>query len=260
MPQLENKYDIEVIVVEDPWKQFGSPLPDASITCAPNVVQEARSSWISARWLNGFVAAVLTLTLHALLFGSLLLGAPVRKYKPPMSEGASASAQNSAQGEFVSQLIFVNDHSITQPDTQDDSVYEAMEPIDQKMKAVPDFAILSSTPQLEISGSEEGTDPNSQSIEEAGDAAGRAMMFGRYMEQIKARIERAWVYPVNTTITSFKCTAQIKQSKEGQVQEVTLQRCDSNAVWQLSLAKAIQAASPLSAPPDKHVFTEMVTV
>jgi hypothetical protein len=259
MSDRVKQFDVEVIAVDDPWKEFGSPLPNTTPATVSDIVQKNRSPRLSWRWLHGIVAALMTVLLHAVIFSSLLLGVSSRKYEPPMMDGSSVSA-SSEQGEFVSTLIFINDHSVTQPEAQDDSAYVVMQQSDQSMKAPPEFAMLSSTPQIEISGSDEGTDPNSQSIEAAGDAAGRAMLFGRYMGQVKARIERAWVYPVNASIASFKCTAQIKQTKQGEVQEVTLQRCDSGGAWQLSLAKAIQAASPLPAPPDEQVFTEVITL
>jgi hypothetical protein len=129
-----------------------------------------------------------------------------------------------------------------------------------RKEKVPQLAVLSSVPQLEISGLETGTDADSPDTEAVGDAKGRAMLFGRYMGQIKARIERAWVYPADNVSTNFECTVQIKQSKRGDVLEVAMTRCANSAVWQLSLAKAIQAASPLPAPPDDAVFSELVTL
>ena len=80
------------------------------------------------------------------------------------------------------------------------------------------------------------------------------------MGQIKARIERAWDYPANSSLKSFQCTVQIKQNRKGEVQEVTMTQCINDPAWQLSLAKAIQAASPLSAPPNEKVFTEVITL
>ncbi len=259
MSQPSNHSEDEVIIIDDPWANNGSPSSNIALFNVSTEIPPP-SSWLSrSRWPVWSAAMIFTILLHTLIFGSLLLGSPGRKYKPPPSEGASTSTQNNAQGEFVSTLVLINDHSITSPEVSDDSTYVVMQQKDQSA-ATPDFAVLSSTPQLEIAGSEDSTtDTNTASIA-AGDGAGRAMLFGRYMGQIKARIERAWIYPTPTSVTSFKCTAQIKQSKQGAVQEVTLIRCDGDPAWQLSLAGAIQSASPLSAPPDESVFANVVTL
>jgi len=46
----------------------------------------------------------------------------------------------------------------------------------------------------------------------------------------------------------------------GEVQEVTLQRCNDDPTWQVSLVQAIQRASPLSAPPNEDVFSDVITL
>jgi hypothetical protein len=86
-------------------------------------------------------------------------------------------------------------------------------------------------------------------------------MFGRYMGQIKARIERAWLRP-RTSIgaNSFACRVQIVQDKAGNVMETTLQHCNGNGRWQISLVQAIQSASPLPGPPDRAVFADALTL
>jgi hypothetical protein len=95
---------------------------------------------------------------------------------------------------------------------------------------------------------------------EAHDAADRALLFGRYMGQVNARIERAWLRP-RTAIenTLFQCQVAITQDKRGNVLEVTLQHCNGDGRWQQSLVNAIQSASPLPAPPTPEVFSGTLT-
>jgi hypothetical protein len=87
----------------------------------------------------------------------------------------------------------------------------------------------------------------------------RTAMLGRYMGQINARIERAWIRP-RTSIESgqFTCRARITQAKSGAVLEIELQDCNGDGRWQASLAHAIESASPLPAPPDPDVFSRVV--
>lgn len=255
---MKRVYDkeLEVIVVEDPWTEFVGSSEES-------LLQRTASKPTIARFLkfpSWLAAALLTLIVHSLVIAPFLLGSPARKYQRPMSEGGAASAQESASGEFVSQLILINDLHISSAEEQIDSPYVVAQSSKQDQKLRQELAVLSSTPQLEVAGSEDGTDKESPTIEAVGNAAGRAMLFGRYMGQIKARIERAWAYPVNNQLRNFECTVQIKQSKKGEVLEVAMTRCENNPVWQLSLAKAIQAASPLPAPPADAVFTEVVTL
>jgi len=87
------------------------------------------------------------------------------------------------------------------------------------------------------------------------------MMFGRYMGQISARVERAWLRPRSVPPQgSFACRVQITQDKRGNVEEVTLERCTEDPRWQMSLVKAIQGASPFPAPPDPAVFSNLITL
>ena len=109
------------------------------------------------------------------------------------------------------------------------------------------------------------------------DGAERAMLFGRYVNQINARIERAWMRPHvkpggpnlwapafnqagSATAVRFRCRVQIKQSGSGRVLEVTLLDCNSNPEWQQSLVNAIEAASPLPAPPNPAVFARSLVL
>jgi TonB-like protein len=82
----------------------------------------------------------------------------------------------------------------------------------------------------------------------------RGELFGRYISQITARIERAWMRP-RTPIGAnlFTCRVEITQD-HGVIQEVTLQRCNGDFRWQTSLVRGIQTASPLPAPPDPNVY------
>jgi hypothetical protein len=95
------------------------------------------------------------------------------------------------------------------------------------------------------------TDASSQT-----EGAGNALMFGRYMGQISARIERAWLRPRSSIgAERFFCRVRIEQDTAGGVREVDLAQCNGDMRWQLSLVRAIQSASPLPAPPDPAVFT-----
>jgi hypothetical protein len=91
------------------------------------------------------------------------------------------------------------------------------------------------------------------------DRAGLGAMYGRYRGQIQARVDRAWLRP-RTAIGApiFQCQVQIDQDTTGRVLATTLRECNGSTRWQLSLVHAIQAASPLPAPPNPAVFVHHV--
>jgi len=88
-----------------------------------------------------------------------------------------------------------------------------------------------------------------------GDAGGSSALAGRYLGQIDARIERAWLKP-RTPLDSdaFRCEVRVEQDAAGNVLEIELEQCGNDGRWQQSLVSAIQSASPLPAPPDPSVF------
>jgi len=89
--------------------------------------------------------------------------------------------------------------------------------------------------------------------------SGSGEKYGRYLGQIRARIDRAWLRPRSAIgAPIFQCLVQVDQDRVGRVQEVTLLSCNGGASWQLSLVHAIEAASPLPAPSDEAVFVHHV--
>jgi TonB C terminal len=92
-----------------------------------------------------------------------------------------------------------------------------------------------------------------------GDQAGHSALYGRYVGQMHARIDRAWLRP-RTAIGApmFQCEVQIDQDRTGRVSDVALVHCNGDARWQLSLVRAVEAASPLPAPPSRAVFARHV--
>jgi hypothetical protein len=98
--------------------------------------------------------------------------------------------------------------------------------------------------------------PEEDSFEPAIDRETRAELYGRYLGQVQARIERAWWRPRSPIDSElFDCDLQVLQDTRGRVLEVTLQRCNGDLLWQMSLVRAVERASPLPAPPDPKVFT-----
>jgi hypothetical protein len=91
------------------------------------------------------------------------------------------------------------------------------------------------------------------------DPAQHALLYGRYLGQVQARVERAWLRP-RTEIGAprFSCQARVKQDRRGAVVDVRVDHCNGTQRWQQSLVSAIRTASPLPAPPDASVYADIL--
>jgi hypothetical protein len=93
--------------------------------------------------------------------------------------------------------------------------------------------------------------------EAAGDQTQHALLYGRYLVQVQARIERAWMRPrAEIGAPRFSCRARIAQDRHGDVIGIRLDHCNGTQRWQQSLLSAIRTASPLPAPPDPSVYAD----
>lgn len=204
-------------------------------------------------------AAVASIALHVLIVGSLVYGGAAAKYRLPDRQGAGASALLSA-AEPVTALILIPIQDVERP-----PVAAIPDLSSRGFEAEPARILITSpdvTPAFKLEDASE--DPEAKTVEAVGDTAGRALMFGRYLGQISARIERAWLRPRSAVEegrnSGFSCPVGILQSAVGKVLEVTLKHCNGDLTWQMSLVRAIESASPLPAPPDPSVFVTNLTL
>jgi len=200
--------------------------------------------------VSGLVASVL---LHGLLFTPLMWGGHHPPRRLPDEAGAASRQTEKAADSML--VVFQEDslaiHDAASDDETDPKFILPQPPI------LPIARLQLPTPQL--SSLDEADD--TPASEADGDQSGRSMMFGRYMGQISARVERAWSRPRSVPPQgSFECRVQITQDRRGNVDEVTLERCSEDPRWQISLVRAIQGASPFPAPPDPAVFSNLITL
>ena len=195
------------------------------------------------------LAALASLALHAVLLTPALIGAwphPTRnRHSQPRYLGAQSSSEGGA-------LV------VTFVDEAGGSLEDKPTPFAVALTSPSTFLIpvtladIRPTSSIALSTDPEGR----QTTDEMGqDNLGRALMFGRYVGQISARIERAWLKPRSPIAQGrFACRARIAQNRDGRVEEIELESCNGDQAWQISLVRAIQSASPLPAPPDPSVF------
>jgi hypothetical protein len=239
---------IEVSVYEEPRR---SPALAASYREEASLQALSRDS--GSRLAGAAVAALLSLVLHGLLVTSMFWGAGSPATRP-RDIGALDVVTPEAADDGALQVTIVQDPS-SAPGTAAASANTAVSAA-PAIVAIPFSNALS---DIETSLPDISIEPARSVSTPAPDAAVRSAMYGRYVGQIDARIERAWLRP-RTAIgaTTFVCIVRIDQDSRGTVQEVTLEQCNGDERWQRSLVSAIESASPLPAPPDPAVFTRTV--
>lgn len=202
------------------------------------------------RTLVGSAGIAATVLLHTLLVAVTVWGGghPVPRPKLPDAVGAGA---NSGQpvGEMGERRIVV----MLTPEIQNTApppelVPHLLEPSLPSILQITGSDALPIPPIIDIPGEEP----------EAEDAQlmARAKFAGIYESQTRARIARAWEALQKSPISDFSCLVEILQARDGRVREVVLVRCDDSLLLQQSLVDAIQAASPLPAPPHPSAFVE----
>lgn len=229
----------------------------------------ARPWWASTA---GLVGAIL---IHAALISALTFGAVSAKPAQRMPSDASAVEPSQGDGDLVSAIIYLDPKTLSSEEGMPlpRAPLQAMTPKDLLKPrlirlAAPQTQFASEIPDLQRHDATSTT---------PADGAAQALLFGRYVSQIAARIDRAWVRPTTAPTGSglwgsngapipsarparFACRVQIIQSPAGEVLEVTLVACDSSPAWQISLVRAINAASPLPAPPSEAVFARSLVL
>jgi len=206
---------------------------------------------VSAIGLSG------TATVHALLVLPLFLELSLPKDHAPNRSGAGASAVVSNR-EPVMTAVFINDPARTsqQLPTVDP------EELASRGVAPKDLAVIVLSPDSSpAADADPASDESPAPAEAAGNEAEHALLYGRYLTQVQARIERAWVRPRSEIgAPRFSCRARIDQDSQGFVVRVSLEHCHGVERWRQSLVNAIRTASPLPAPPDPSVYADVLSL
>jgi hypothetical protein len=232
------------------WQEFLEP-----------VISKSR---VSHRFLPPTLVGILgTVLLHAVFIQFVSFGSRAVRLKPP-------ETQDSIDQKFSSEdsLALISLSRIANANSTAAHSFVSSLPHLSKMKAKPELdvgppAFLG----LDTLALSEWQAP--PAIAHGVNGAEQARLFAVYIGQIQARIDRVWRRPrtpVNEDVATvdegdaFQCEAQVDQDVKGNVQEVTLLRCNGSPVWQRSLVLAIRQSSPLPAPPSQKVFIRSITL
>jgi TonB C terminal len=201
------------------------------------------------------VGVVASVALHALLLAPVLFGGGLHHHIPDARGTAANEDRPGADGALIVELISEVDGSST-ASAQTPPIVSLLPSVST---SIPPNA-ADRVPPPELPDIETDRDARS-SAAAPGDESLAAQLYGLYVHQISARIERAWMKPrMPIGAEVFSCQASILQDRAGQVREVTLNDCNGDERWKSSLVSAIRTASPLPAPPDPRVFTPRVVM
>jgi len=201
------------------------------------------------------VGLVCTLVLHGVVLFPLVVDWGLPSHPLPDRNGAGASAIASDQVPVIT-AIFINEESAVEsarPPQLPDLASRGVAQLDLPIVVLSPDAL----PATEVPAEPEKADDDSTLPEVAGDQTQHTLLYGRYMGQLQARIERAWMRPRSDIgAPKFSCRAQIEQDRRGNLVDIKLDHCNGTDGWRKSLVSAIRTASPLPAPPDPSVYAD----
>jgi TonB-like protein len=198
------------------------------------------------------------LAVHALIFLPFVLDLSLPSSRLPNQSGAGASALVTSQ-EPVMTAVFINEPS------QDERLAPPPEDLASRGAAPRDLPVVvfspDATPAVQVDNASEESEDTSAPPEAVGEQTQHALLFGRYLVQVEARIERAWMRPRSEIgAPRFSCRVRIEQDRQGDVIGIKLDPCNGTERWQQSLVSAIRTASPLPAPPDASVYADRLSL
>lgn len=202
------------------------------------------------RALVGSAGIAATVLLHTLLVAVAVWGGGDYSPRPKLPDAVGAGANSGRPEDEIGErqiLVMLTPNFQDEP-SQPQPEALLLEPALPSMLQITGMDALP-LPVVEIPGEGEAT------VE--ADLMANAHYAGLYESQVRARIERAWeLAAASLKQLDFSCLVEISQQRDGRVREVVLAKCDESLEWQLSLVAAIQAASPLPAPPNPSAFVD----
>jgi TonB family protein len=212
----------------------------------------------SRRLTIPFMGALASVLLHALLLAPVLVGTTAHKTPLPRHQDTISTVVGPSE-ESAMTVIFIEESDPGAKSGATTAELASLLSAESAILAPVAAPDLEPPPALVQS---DDSEDEQHATNTAGESdPGRALMVGRYVGQITARVQRAWIRP-RTPLASdlFVCRVRISQDRSGSVTEIELARCNGDVRWQTSLVAAIQSASPLPAPPDPDVFSRTLTI
>lgn len=216
----------------------------------PQPLQEPLILKVRRRWKASVVAGAATVALHLVFLTSVEWGLGAARLKNVTPPKTMVPGGRVGDDGFAMEWILIED----QPSQRGSGTPRPIEDLESRLPPVT--LDQKPVPQTVVEGEEAQAQANAAAAQ-----AGSSDLYGLYVHQIYARIERAWLRP-RTPIGArkFSCSARIEQDEAGRVLDVRLRGCKGDARWRQSLVDAVRSAVPLPFPPDPKVFRRVITL
>lgn len=210
---------------------------------------------VAPRWMPRAFGIGATALVHLMLGMPMLLGVAAHRNRTPDGPGSVAWA---SRGERPDTMVLLDLSAVATTELETPSPQISAAGIAPEAFKL-ELASSDPRPPVELKPGEfEEADVASEA---AGDPTGTAALFGRYMGQVSARIDRAWLRPRSAVSGGrFDCEARITQDHAGNVLDIELQQCGADERWRATLLAAIRRASPISSPPEPWLYSETLTL
>jgi hypothetical protein len=204
---------------------------------------------LAKRTAAGTAGIVATVLLHSLFFAAAILGVgPAKVARLPDAVGAGANS-GKPDGSSTERMIVVQ--LSTNADNPEPAPSEPPRLVEVQKPSTLQVAGPDSIPLPPLEFDDDGVATEASEA----DLIARTKLSGLYESQIRARIERAWTQPSESVrALVYSCRIKVRQKRDGQVEDVSLENCEGSFVWLNSLVKAIYSASPLPGAPHPGVF------
>jgi hypothetical protein len=195
--------------------------------------------------LRSAACAIITFWLHLILLAPFLSGVVGRS--PPQHQTYTAGQLINRGDGYRVEAWIIEGRATEQSGSSQRQFPEPT--LSQLSLSLPSVVVYVPPPiqEADVSTAKGGTHP--------ADGSATRESAGSYLGLVNDRIDRAWQRPhVAIGAPVFSCRVRIDQDTDGTIQKLTLEECDDNVFWRVSLLNAIQRSSPLPAPPDPSLF------
>ena len=240
--------------------ELSTYIPPVAVTPLP-APSYPRGGLLESQRTVGVLAAMVSLALHLLMLAPLIWGGEMFRARQADAR-SSGDLPGQAVGGFAMQ--WVNLEKTAAPFNRNNGNTSTTQlfsdpPLQSVTLSALAAEVRSSHPQ-QWSGNDNGGD-TPRAANGSDERVERSQVYGLYISQIEAQIDRAWLRPrTPLDVPLFSCRARIAQDSSGNVREVTLELCTADARWQQSLIRAIELASPLPPPSDPSVFVSVLRI
>lgn len=191
--------------------------------------------------LRNRIAGAVSIALHVAILAAWLWPAPERT--PSSRVGDHAAAIDTVTPEVTYATLILFPGGMNAPSSENEA-----EGNEGSSQGTTEAAVNSAFPLFQQSSDLAASvpTPDLQIVSEGGEA------IDDYVEQIKARVDRAWERPWIKLENPFNCRLEVIQDNRGIVKQLNFLECEADSRWKESIVRAVGYAQPFPAAPESN--------